>query len=113
MATLKQSSSFGANQLVARVFQSYTGLVAHMTSLFGAKHISTTRIDPIAAERARQLFAQALQEDSRLELDWLWFASKMTSSAHQRYCLRRALEINPASETARRALAKLALHEHR
>jgi hypothetical protein len=113
MATLKQSSSFGANRFVARVFQSYMSLAARVNTLFSARQINVTQVDHIAAERAGQLLARALQEDSNLELDWLWYAANMTSSAHQRYCLRRALEINPDSEMAQRALAKLALHEHR
>lgn len=113
MATLKQSGSLGTNRFVARISHGYAGLVAGITRLFAAKQISVIQIDPMAAERAAQLFARALQEDSNLERDWLWYATKMTSSAHQRYCLRRALEINPHSEAARRALAKLALHENR
>jgi hypothetical protein len=113
MATLKQSRSFGANKLAARLSQGYAGLVASVARLFGAKHISVVKVDPVAAARSAQLFAQALHEDSILEFDWLWYAANMTSSAHQRYCLRRALEINPASDMARRALAKLAMHENR
>lgn len=57
--------------------------------------------------RAERLFAQAMQENSNLEFDWLWCASNMTSVAQQRYCYQRALAINPDSDLARRALAKL------
>ena len=112
MATFKQSDSLGANRLMAHVSRSYTGLIAGVGRLFGAKKISVAQADAVAAQRAAQLFAQALREDSNLELDWLWYAANMTSSAHQRYCLRRALEINPNSEMAQHALAKLALHEN-
>lgn len=59
------------------------------------------------AMRARQLFARAVQENSNLELDWLWCAANMTSVEQQRYCLLRALEINPDSDLAQRALAQL------
>jgi hypothetical protein len=113
MATLKQPDSLGTNRFLARMSQSYTGLVESVARLFGAKQISVARIDPLVAERAAQLFAQAQDEDSNLECDWLWYATKMTSSSHKRYCLRRALEIDPNSEMARRMLAELALHEHR
>jgi hypothetical protein len=60
-----------------------------------------------ATARATKLFAQALHENSNLELDWLWYAANMTRDLERRYCLKRALEINPDSTLARRALAKL------
>ncbi|MDQ2996446.1 MAG: hypothetical protein M3R61_05240 [Chloroflexota bacterium] len=60
-----------------------------------------------ATVRATQLFAQALQEHSNLEMDWLWYAANMPSIAERRYCLQRALTINPHSDLARSALAKL------
>ena len=63
--------------------------------------------DQEAAAYAARLFAQALHENSNLELDWLWYASNMTRDTERRYCLKRALEINPNSEMATRALAKL------
>jgi hypothetical protein len=60
-----------------------------------------------AAARATQLFAQALYENSNLEFDWLWYTANMTSDVERRYCLDRALMINPHSDLARSALAKL------
>lgn len=60
-----------------------------------------------AAARGAELFAQALREDSNLEMDWLWFATQVTCERDRHYCLKRALAINPHSELARRALAKL------
>ena len=62
---------------------------------------------PQFAARAAELFAQALQENSNLELDWLWYAANMTGAFERRYCLNRALAINPDSSLARSALAKL------
>ncbi len=113
MATLKQSRLFGASKLAACASQGYTGLVAHITGFFNAKHIGVAQIDAAAAARSAQLFAQALHEDSNLEFDWIWYADNMTSAAHQRYCLRRAMRINPFGEMTHHALAKLALHENR
>ncbi|MCC7022061.1 MAG: ABC transporter substrate-binding protein [Thermomicrobiales bacterium] len=46
---------------------------------------------------ARALFARALQADPESERAWLWFATVADDPAEQRYCLRRALEINPES----------------
>jgi hypothetical protein len=61
----------------------------------------------LAAERAAHLFTQALNEDSNLEMDWLWYAAHMVGDAERRYCLNRALAINPHSGLARTALSKL------
>ncbi|MBK8021061.1 MAG: hypothetical protein IPK19_06405 [Chloroflexi bacterium] len=55
----------------------------------------------------RVSLAQAIQEDSNHELDWLYFASMMTTAEEQRYCLERALHINPKSQSALRALRAL------
>jgi hypothetical protein len=54
------------------------------------------------------LFAQAVREGSNLELDWLWLAGQVTRDAERRYCLERALYINPHSDAAQQGLATLA-----
>jgi hypothetical protein len=96
------------NQLV------YTRIVAWIQSIIDALFAKATdeagedteRLE-FAAERATHLFAQALHENSKLELDWLWYAANMTSDIERRYCINRALAINPHSRLARSALAKL------
>lgn len=65
------------------------------------------RADPTIAD---DLFIQGLREDSNLEMDWLWLATRVTSAGERRYCLQRALAINPESRLARRGLAQL--HKH-
>jgi hypothetical protein len=50
---------------------------------------------------------QAINEDSNLEIDWLWFAEQMTDPAEIRYCLSRALYINPNSRAATAQLQAL------
>lgn len=57
---------------------------------------------------ARALLTQAVQLDPRFEVAWLWLSSTLDAPAERRYCLERALQINPASEPARRGLAQLA-----
>jgi len=59
--------------------------------------------DPVAHD----LFAQALRDDSNLEMDWLWLATKVQTDGQRAYCLRRALRINPRSALARRGFAIL------
>src|SRR5690349_24711080 len=61
----------------------------------------------VAPPPASALFAQAVRDNSNLELDWLWLATQATLAAEQRYCYERALYINPASVPARRALKQL------
>jgi ABC-type antimicrobial peptide transport system ATPase subunit len=58
-------------------------------------------------DRADDVFAEALRDDSNYELDWLWAYVHVSGVARQRYCLERALAINPQSEMALRALASL------
>jgi hypothetical protein len=60
---------------------------------------------PPYAGAAEGLFAEALRDPSNLELDWLWLARQVSRASGRRYCLERALAINPQSETARRMLA--------
>lgn len=58
-----------------------------------------------AAEDCTALFAEAVQADSNLELDWLWLAERVRDAEQRRYCYAKVLHINPGSELARRALA--------
>lgn len=53
------------------------------------------------------MLCQALQDEPNLEIEWLWYASRMRRADERRYCLQCALEINPHSQLARRALAAL------
>lgn len=45
-----------------------------------------------------------------IELDWLWYAAQMDGTIERRYCLHRALAINPNSSLAQSALARLPKH---
>lgn len=60
-----------------------------------------------AVSPVSELFASAVEEGSNLEMDWLWLATKMTTENERRYCLLRALAINPTSEMAWRELERL------
>jgi hypothetical protein len=92
----------------------YPRIVAWIQSIIDALFAKATDDNAESAERlefatahAARLFAQALHENSTLEMDWLWYAANMTSNIERRYCLNRALTINPQSSLARSALAKL------
>ena len=57
-------------------------------------------------ETARELLAEAIQDDPQNELAWLWLAALAHTNHDKRYCLERALEINPKGP-ARDALVAL------
>lgn len=46
---------------------------------------------------ARRLFAEAILADPDDELGWIWFATVTSNQQEQRYCIDRALGINPES----------------
>lgn len=49
---------------------------------------------------------EQIQDDSNRELDWLWAASQVTQPEEIRYCLERALYINPMNRDTHYALSK-------
>lgn len=63
----------------------------------GAAAFREGRID-----EARALFVRSLLTDHENERAWLWLATVATDPDEQRYCLNRALEINPESSGLRR-----------
>ena len=66
-----------------------------------------TKIVLIGMDADEQPFLQAVREDSNLEMDLLWLATKVGSPAQRRYALERALRINPHSVLAKRGLAQV------
>jgi ABC-type branched-subunit amino acid transport system substrate-binding protein len=54
-------------------------------------------IDAGAGAVARQLLAEALAQDAAYEPAWLWFASVCADPAERKFCLARAMHLNPAS----------------
>ncbi len=88
--------------------QSYAWLSSTIATFFADEPSSSANTHAADANtRNWQMFAQALKEDSNVELDWLWYAANMTDLAERRYCIERALAINPNSDLAKQALAKL------
>jgi hypothetical protein len=69
--------------------------------------VAHSRAGLVVPPRPSDLFAQALRDDSNIAMDWLWLFSQVSSAAEQRYCLDRALQIDPHSELARSLRAKL------
>jgi hypothetical protein len=70
------------------------------------------------SDSMRDAQCQAMIDDARIlrravhanfsnEIDWLLCAAILTTPAKRRYCLERALAINPDSELAKQALASI------
>jgi hypothetical protein len=59
-------------------------------------------------DRAGALFAEAVRDNSNLEMDWLWLLARVSRTDERRWCALRLLEINPSSEAALLELRRLA-----
>jgi hypothetical protein len=111
MTMFKHSQAAGTSRLATHFLKHYTTYTTGIGKLLGdttGDIVLAPEKTAEAAARAARLFAQALHEDSHYELDWLWYAANMAGDSQRRYCLERVLRINPDSELAQRALAKLA-----
>ncbi len=58
-------------------------------------------------QKAYQFFLQAIKQDPQDELGWLWLSACISDVEKRKYCIQKALEINPNSQQARQALARL------
>lgn len=56
---------------------------------------------------ARKLLSDYVSENPSSEVAWLWLSACVDSIDQKRYCLNRALAINPNNQNARKALAQL------
>ena len=67
----------------------------------------------IAAIRAgdkvsgRKLLLEIIRSEPSNELAWLWLSACVDNLEHKKYCLEKALEINPNNQNALKALDKL------
>lgn len=58
-------------------------------------------------ERAHGMLLQALELDPRQEMAWLWLVMLVPTPGEQRYCLERALELNPDRAMIRERIDRL------
>lgn len=58
------------------------------------------------SHRAYTLLAEALRNDPRHEVGWLWMFAVVQAPAERRYCLERVVDVNPSNAAAKRGLAK-------
>ena len=65
-------------------------------------------------ETARRHFAQTLHDEPENELAWLWLAEASETPGQKRYCLDRAVAVNPdSSANFRRDALRTAADQHR
>ena len=56
---------------------------------------------------ARQLLGEAVNATPNSEAAWLWLSACVETDEQKKYCLNRALSINPENQNTRTALARL------
>ena len=111
MATHQHMQRTSASALSGRAWGSFAKMFGDIgrglsrgLSALGEQRVGAapyqSAIDARVAMRPSDLFVQALRDDSNLEMDWLWLFTQVSSVAERRYCLDRALAINPDSEMA-------------
>ena len=57
--------------------------------------------------RGKALLAKVLQQDPNNEAAWIWMSGTVEDIYQRRYCLEKALEINPANAAAQAGLLRL------
>ncbi len=57
--------------------------------------------------RGKALLAKVLQQDPNNEAAWIWMSGTVEDVDQRRYCLEKALEINPANAAAQAGLLRL------
>jgi len=64
-------------------------------------------LDAEQKDRAQVLLAQLLKQEPNNERAWLLMAEALTDVERQKFCIERALKINPQNDIARQMLAEL------
>ena len=99
MSMIEMAQGRAATPWFARWAQAARARFAHAATQTGH-----AVLNPITAA---QRFEHALATDSNIAADWLACAELMTGVVERRYCLHRALVIDPDSEWATRQLNAL------
>ncbi len=115
MTMLSRALRFNTHRLLAYLRDVWADLVTELSSLVGVQQDADTARTADAVLRAAAYDSQVLRHaalaNSPHEVDWLLYAAMLTGAAKKRYCLERALAINPDSDLAHRAIAKLAWND--
>jgi hypothetical protein len=106
MTSFNQIQRQGLSEQTTGVARFFAGLGRSLSRL-GTMRAGVQTNDLAALSQPSEGLARAVEADSNLELDWLWASTQMQRVSERRYCLRRALAINPESEMALRDLARI------
>jgi len=118
MNTGVQVQHIGVRRGVAQFWQAacaaFTQLCAAVAE--GLLHAGAMRVADSLGDAQRQaatdderMLRRAVHANSASEVDWLLYAAILTDPAKRRYCLERALALNPNSDLAKQALASAAV----
>lgn len=59
------------------------------------KHTQMRRIfDMLSIGQPSPMFCAALEQNSKHEMDWLWYADQMTDTSEELYCIERAYSLS-------------------
>jgi tetratricopeptide (TPR) repeat protein len=56
---------------------------------------------------AQQILSELVKSEPNNENAWLWLSACLTNVDHKKYCLNKALSINPNNQNTQKALAQL------
>jgi hypothetical protein len=92
---------------IAQLGASFAGGLAGLANERAEAMLSVAARDTCDLRFVSELMSKALMEDSNLEVDWLYYASRLDRVDERCYCLQRALDINPNNDWTRREIARL------
>jgi hypothetical protein len=113
-----QMQRFGVRQGVAQLWRTARTRFMHFCTAF-AEELLNREAKPTpdslhdaqrqAAIADAQVLRRAVRAHFSDEVDWLLCAAILTDPAKRRYCLERALALNPDCELAKQALASTSM----
>ena len=100
----------GMRQSIAQLWQRACAVVANRLARADTTPVADSTDDTQLRQTAihdTQVLRRAVRANFANEVDWLLCAALLTDSSKRRYCLERALALNPDCDLARQALENL------
>jgi hypothetical protein len=88
-----------------RLYKAVAGELLHGHAMRLSDGLRDTQ--PQAVIDDSQILRRAVHINSSDEIDWLLYAAVLTDPAKRRYCLERALALNPDSDIAKQAIVDI------
>jgi hypothetical protein len=119
MSTRVQIQQIGVRWGLAQLWQGARAALMQLCSVVAEDLflVDTARMSDSTGDAQRRQAAiddarvlrRAVYANSSNEIDWLLYAAILTDPAKRRFCLERALALNPESEQAKQSLASTAV----